>query len=62
MTDDKKLENKEAELTDEELDNVAGGMVNVVNIVKTVPSTPYMPQSRTPQETEKSNPFPQNCG
>lgn len=78
MTDNKNLEKQENILTDEEMDQAAGG-VNQMGIVTnpcadmlgnaTTMFPPKIPVVTNPStgvsgttDSSKSNPFPQNCG
>ena len=62
MTDNKNLDKQENILTDEEMDQAAGGLVNQVGIV-TNPCEGMLgtPDHAKPIE-QKPNLFPQNCG
>lgn len=62
MADDKNLEKQASTLSDEELDKVAGGLVNQLGIVENGnkdmlgTAEPMKPMEQNP------NPFQQNCG
>lgn len=61
MTENKNLEKQATALTDEELDNVAGGMVNQMGIVENRNKGMLgTPEPLKPIE-QKPNPFQQYC-
>lgn len=61
MTENKKFEKKAIALTDEELDHVAGGMVNQLGIVENGNKDMLGKAEPMKPMSQKSNPFPQNC-
>jgi len=62
MDDNKDLQKQGNALTDEELDQVAGGMVNQVGVLENQ-NKDMLGSAEPVKPTErKSNPFSQNCG
>lgn len=62
MLDNRNLEHQESTLTDEELDQVAGGSYQMGVVENPCSGMLDAPVTKLPQEKKPSSPFPQNCG